>query len=97
MTIKPVDSHDPLFAIELNRWQIIWQGRPDLGVEFEDARFCQSREDRISRRQQLENSADGGRRAIFGLNGGGTDNQFSVCARNYVYGVARVQKPQHVI
>ncbi len=74
MTIKPVDTQDLLLAIELNRWQIFFQGRPDLGVEFEDARFCQSREDRISRRQQLENSADGGRRAIFGLNGGGTHN-----------------------
>ena len=74
MTIKPVDTQNLLFTIELNRRQVVWQGGPDLGVEFEDARFCQSREDRISRRQKLENPADGGGRAIFGLNGGGTDN-----------------------
>jgi hypothetical protein len=56
MTIKPVDAQDILLMIELNRWQIVWQGRPNLGVEFEDARFCQSREDRIRRRQEFKNS-----------------------------------------
>src|SRR5438270_10540697 len=43
MTIKPVDTQVLLLAIELNRWQIVWLGWLDLGVEFEDARFCQSR------------------------------------------------------
>jgi hypothetical protein len=74
MTIEPVNTQELLLTIELNCWQVVWQGGPNLGVEFEDARFCQSREDRISRGKQLENSADGGRRAIFGLNGGGTYN-----------------------
>src|ERR1700761_6611063 len=97
MSIKPVDMKDSLLMIELNRRQIVWQGRPNLGVEFEDARFSQSREDRICRRQEFKNSPYGNRRAVVGLNGGSAHNELSVCPRNYVYGVARVQKPQHVI
>jgi hypothetical protein len=64
MTIQPVDvQHFPL-VIEVKRRQIIRQGGPHLRVEFEDARFGQRREHRISRRQQFQNSADGSRRAI---------------------------------
>jgi hypothetical protein len=74
MSIKPVEAKHPAVRIEQNRRLIVWQGRPNLGVEFEDARFCQSWDDRIRRRQEFKNSSYGSRRAIVGLNGGSAHN-----------------------
>jgi len=39
MTIKPIRVEHFSFVIEVKRRKIVRQGRPDLRVEFEDARF----------------------------------------------------------
>src|ERR1700744_5105246 len=97
MSIESIDVKDSSLMVELNCRQIVWQRRSNLGVEFEDACFCQSWEDRIRGRQEFKDSAHGSRRAVVGLNGSSTHNELSICTRHYVYGIARMQKPQHVI
>jgi len=97
MTVKPVDVQSVSLAIEVQCWQVIWQGWPHLRAEFKNARFRQSRKHGICRSQQFESSTNGNRGAIFALDAGCADDEPSFRARNDVYGVARMQKPQHVM
>src|SRR5258707_11110590 len=97
MTVKPVYVQCVSLAIEVKCWQVIWQGWPHLRAEFKNARFRQSRKHGICRSQQFESSTNGNRGAIFALDAGCADDESSFRARNDVYGVARMQKPQHVM
>jgi len=95
--MKAVYVQDLPLTIEVNGGHIVWQRRPHLRVEFEDARFAQGGEHGIGGRHQLERSTHRYRRAVVALDAGCADDQPSVRARNDVDRAARMQQPQCVV
>ena len=97
MPIKSVDPKDSSFTIEADGGQIVREGWPHLRVEFEDARFGDGGQHRMRGRKEFQSPTNGNGRAIIALDAGSADDQASFGAGDNVYGVARMQEPQHVL